>query len=105
LIVSFDYQTFALDWEGIALSVTFCPDWSASYREIYGSPMAHLEIRSIDGQPLPVTETGYRSHFINAELIDAEGGAAAFVRAWLDHEARSPQWKAAKAKQQQLSLF
>ena len=100
-----DYQTYTLDWEGFALSITYCPDWSPSYREIYGSPMAHLEIRSIDRQPLPITETGYRSHFINAEVIEAEGGPVAFARAWLDHDAQSPKWKAAKARRQQLCLF
>jgi hypothetical protein len=103
--MSFDYETFTLDWEGIALSVAYCPDWSQSFREIYGNPMAHLEIRSLDGQPLPITETGYRSHFTNAELIDAGGGPAAFACAWLDHAAQSPAWQAAKAKRQQLCLF
>lgn len=100
-----EYQTFTLDWEGFALSISYCADWSPSFKGIYGSPLAHLEIRSIDGQPLPITETGYRSHFTNADSIEAEGGPVAFVRAWLDHDAQLPQWKAAKAKRQQLCLF
>ncbi len=103
--MSADYLTYTLDWEGFALSINYCPDWSPSFREIYRSPLAHLEIRSIDSQPLPITETGYRSHFTNAELIEAEGGPVAFAQAWLNDVAQSPQWKAAKAKRQQLSLF
>jgi hypothetical protein len=101
----FDYETFTLDWEGIALSVTYCPDWSPSFNKIYGSPLAHLEIRSLDGQPLPITETGYRSHFTNAGLIDAEGGPVEFARAWLDNEAQAPAWREASAKRRQFSLF
>jgi hypothetical protein len=103
--MSFDYVTFTTDWEGIALSINYAPDWSPSYKEVYGSPMAHLEISSIDRQPLPITETGYRSHFISAAVIEAEGGPVAFAQAWLNDAANSPAWKAAKANRQQLSLF
>jgi hypothetical protein len=99
-----DYLTYTLDWEGFALSINYCPDWSPTLKSS-GYALAHLEIRSIDGQPLPITETGYRSHFTNADSIEAEGGPVAFARAWLDHDAQLPQWKAAKAKRQQLCLF
>jgi hypothetical protein len=92
-----EYQTYTLDWEGIALSINYAPSWC--------SMTAHLEVRSADKRPLPITETGYRSHFTSAELIEAEGGPVAFARAWLDHAAQLPAWKEANAKWQQLSLF
>lgn len=100
-----NYVPYSLDWRRIAVSISYSADWSPSFKEIYASPLAHLEICSDEGRPLPMTETGYRSHFTNAGVIDAEGGPVEFVRAWLDHAAQSPEWKAAEAKHQQLSLF
>jgi hypothetical protein len=61
-----DYVPYSLDWHGIAVSINYAADWSPAFKEVYRSPMAHLEVRSLDGQPLPITETGYRSHFTNA---------------------------------------
>jgi hypothetical protein len=52
-----------------------------------------------------MTETGYRSHFCGTPLIDDEGGPVAFVRAWLDHAADTPEWKAKEAAARQFSLF
>ena len=53
---------------------------------------------------IPITETGYRSHFIGSEVLSLEGGAVAFVTAWLDREAASKKWQRAEIKAQQLSL-
>lgn len=64
-------------------------------RGIYGYRLAHLEIEAVEPakSPLPMTETGYRSHFGSADDVDAEGGPVAFVRASLEHAAQSPEWK------------
>lgn len=63
----------------------------------------HIEVESIKPKkaPLPITETGYRSHFIAPlELINA-GGPVTYVTAWIEQEARGKAWsKAATAKQQ-----
>jgi hypothetical protein len=74
---------------------------------VYGYPLAHLEIETVEpaNAPLPMTETGYRSHFCAPADIDTEGGPVAFVRAWLECEARSPEWKAAQEERRQLTLF
>src|SRR5208282_1849406 len=62
---------------------------------ILGEDLAHLEVRSIHPQdaPLPITETGYRSHFIAASAVGAAGGPAAYVDAWLTAEGDSPAWR------------
>jgi hypothetical protein len=101
------YQREQIIWRGITIEVRYCPDWSPSYREIYGYTLAHLEIESINPPlaPLPMTETGYRSHFSGAPLIDEEGGPVAFVRIWLDKAASTPEWKAKEAAARQFSLF
>lgn len=63
----------------------------------------HIEVESIKPKkaPLPITETGYRSHFIPPlELINA-GGPVTFVTAWIEQEAKGKVWtKAATAKAQ-----
>lgn len=60
----------------------------------------HIELRSENGLALPVTETGYRSHFIPIGAVAQEGGPVAYVTGWLDFEAERTRWDGA-----QLSLF
>lgn len=100
-----EYQTYSVRWEGLSIEVLYCPSWCNSYREIYGYPLAHLQIRSACGSPLPITETGYRSHFDRADNIEAEGSPSAYVLAWLNHAAQSAHWKEAQEKARQLTLF
>ncbi|MEI4235091.1 hypothetical protein [Roseovarius sp. D22-M7] len=58
-----------------------------------------------DRQPLPLTETGYRSHFLPGGIVEDYGGVEGYVRVWLDHEAESPDWKKRKDAARQMSLF
>lgn len=95
-------ETHRIDWEGIALLINWCPAWLGQDRAY---SIAHLEIVADDRAVLPVTETGYRSHFVPREEVEALGGPVAYARAWLDHEARLPAWKARMAGSRQLSLF
>jgi hypothetical protein len=99
------YQKHLVDWEGVALSISYCPDGSPAFKSVMDGPLAHLEISSLDGQPLPISETGYKSHFISAQQIEEEGGPVACAQAWLDPDRQAPEWKAARAQRRQLSLF
>jgi orotate phosphoribosyltransferase len=54
---------------------------------------------------LPITETGYLSHFVAADAIDEAGGPVAYVVAWLDRAAQDKEWKSRIEAQRQLSLF
>ena len=85
-------EQHSIKWRGIALEITFTP-------EKFGM-VDHIEIMTEDRAPLPVTDTGYRSHFIPAGTVAAHDGAIAFVTAWLEHEAARTDWSGA-----QLSLF
>jgi len=69
--------------------------------------MAHLECRTISPEKarLPITETGYRSHFTPAAIIEDGGGPVAFVQKWLDSEVQSPEWQDYLEEQKQPSLF
>lgn len=76
-------------------------------REYLASGSDHLEIESIKPKrsPLPITETGYRSHFIAAlDLINA-GGPVTFVTAWIEQEAKSNAWTKAAVVKAQGDLF
>ena len=81
-----------ITWRGIALTVTFKPNWL--------NVADHLEIATEGRVPLPVTETGYRSHFMAVGSIAAYGGPVAYATDWLDQEAARVGWSGA-----QLSLF
>ena len=89
-----------LIWEGIKIDV--------HYRSMYcGCP--HLELHVIDPPlaPIPVSETGYRSHFDSRlpEQLEEMGGVLAFAKAWLDASAKSVAWKKRVVVGEQLSLF
>jgi hypothetical protein len=84
------YEEFQIDWQGQSLTVRHCAAW-------LGDETAHLEITSADRAPHPISDTGYRSHFICPEHIEGEGGPVAYVTAWL----RSLD----DGKPKQLSLF
>jgi len=91
-------EQLSLDWQGISLSVTFERKW-------LGNSYSHIEVRSPDSQPIPITETGYRSIFVSPEILSEWGGPLPYVTAMLDAEAKRREWITAQAKQQQLTLF
>ncbi|MEJ7927826.1 hypothetical protein WG908_13810 [Sphingobium sp. AN641] len=89
-------HTYRLTWHGITIRVVHTPRrWSA---------IENLEIRSIApaGAPLPITATGYRSHFIPIGTVDVHGGD---VVAQLDEEATKPDWRAHIEASRQGELF
>jgi len=95
-------EEYSITWEGIALSIRWTPNWLGRDDEY---AIGHLEIESDDRHALPMTETGYRSHFTHRDDIDAYGGAVAFVDEWLKETSRSKSWKAHVEASKQLSLF
>lgn len=90
---------YKLVWEGITVSIKHTPHWHGA--------IDHIEIRSIKPEraPLPITETGYKSHFIQEEYLNEYGGAEAYVLAWLDAESKSPEWKTRLEESKQFCLF
>lgn len=95
-----DPQTYQFQWQGIGIEAVYVPlKWKT---------IAHLEVRSIspEGAPLPITETGYRSHFHQPGTIEGLGGdVVAQVIAWLDEEATKPAWRTHVEASRQGSLF
>ena len=93
--------TDMMEWEGITLSVSSERDYASM------SGLTHLSIHVLEPSTskLPITETGYRSHFISEVEVEELGGPLGYVRAWLDAEAATPEWRAAQQTAQQMSLF
>ena len=90
-----------LEWQGITLSVSCERD----YATMRG--MTHLSIHVVEPSTakLPITETGYRSHFLSEAEVAEFGGPLGYVRAWLDAEAAAPEWQSREAASRQLDLF
>lgn len=89
-------QTFTFLWNGIEVSVSVASDW-------LNSETVHLEIRA--PEKLPITETGYRSHFMPMEIWHAVEDVETLITNWLEEEAKSKAWKAHWEDRKQLKLF
>lgn len=95
-------EHYALIWRGIEVTIVVQRDWTGLADCSYD----HLEVMSrLPRQPLPMTETGYKSAFVPAGSIDELGGPLAYVTRWLDHAAKSSAWKAIERDTRQGSLF
>lgn len=56
-------QKYSIAWRGIALEISYTPEAFIA--------TDHVEIRTEGRIPLPVTETGYRSHFVPVGSVEA----------------------------------
>ncbi|MEP3247787.1 MAG: hypothetical protein ABJN40_07325 [Sneathiella sp.] len=91
------YCIHIAEWQGITLEIGYCPQWC--------SDMDHIEIRSKDSTPIPLTGTGYKSVFIASIETDITCDPARYVLDALDHAATSSEWQNQAADAVQLSLF
>jgi hypothetical protein len=90
-----------LNWRGITMQVIYRP-------RAYGGdmPYDHIEVQTDEHrQPLPISETGYRSLFLPSGEVENSGGPVVFVKLWLDAKARSKTWKAIENERRQGRLF
>ena len=99
-----DYETHTMTWQGIDIEIRWTEGW-LDFDD--GTSMGHMEIRSISPKdhPLPMTETGYRSHFTKADEVNEYGGPANYAEAWLVQDAKLPSWQQRLADYQQMALF
>lgn len=76
-------------------------------RDYLGMGQDHIEVETLAPKKaaLPISDTGYRSHFMSPlELADASGPVT-FVTAWLDREAHSKDWQKRQTVRAQGDLF
>lgn len=63
----------------------------------------HLQIKAT--QPISISETGYKSYYVNHRNLAEYKTVISYVSNWLDHEAEKPAWKKYVEKSRQLTLF
>ncbi|MEJ8563295.1 hypothetical protein QTO30_20130 [Yoonia sp. GPGPB17] len=83
-------------WHGRIVEVSYDPNWLDGMAQ-------HLELRST--RPLPVTQTGYRSRFLQTETVLEEDQIEVFVKAWLDDAADNNDWQKREERDRQGELF
>jgi len=96
-----------LQWRGRTLRVEYEADWSGRGDDDPETAIAMLEVfvEAPIGAPIPVTSTGYRSHFLPPVSIIRAGGPAAFVSVWLDEQAKDRKWPGIDERWRQRDLF
>lgn len=99
------YSLEIITWHNIELEIRYSPSYCAALEG--DNAMAHIEVSVIhpENHPLPITETGYKSHFIHRINVEEYGSAIAYVLAWLNHEAQTPEWKKIEESSRQGELF
>ncbi|MDO9609871.1 MAG: hypothetical protein Q7J26_15210 [Brevundimonas sp.] len=99
-----DYTIVRSHWNGIEIEIRWNPEYIV-YED--RSRIAHLEVVSMSPKraPLPITETGYRSHFTPVSAVQIYVTPEDYVAAWMDQASRSPEWTAFDQANRQLSLF
>ncbi|HQW94267.1 MAG TPA: hypothetical protein PLU58_00610 [Saprospiraceae bacterium] len=90
-------------WNNREVFIKYKPKTFDAYERIYGTPLSHIAIEC--EQPLPISDTGFKSYYIANSALLEYGGPLEFVKDWLNEEAEKPAWKAFDAKHRQLSLF
>lgn len=96
-------QPFSLIWQEIEISITYVESWSKAYKDIWGYQLAHMKIHA--EEPLPITQTGFRSIFLHHHEVMEEGGVTNFVNAILEEASLSKSWQEHLQQRNQLSLF
>ncbi len=93
-----NYITHHITWRGMAITIRHATGWPIDDYD-------HIEVESENRQPLPITETGYRSHFLSSSDVAEYGDAIAYVTVWLNHGAKSKAWQEQAEAGRQMSLF
>lgn len=94
--MSDDPQSHEIIWAGITIEVKFTQHWMSGV-------VHHLELRA--DEPVSITETGYKSHFIPYDQELCLTDVIEFVVAWLDKEGQSRSWREYVEAQRQGDLF
>lgn len=74
-----------IEWRGQNVRLIYLP---ARFNGV-----CHLEFHSENRAPLPITETGYLSHFFFSDNAPSFEDVIQNAIAWLDDEAQSKRWK------------
>ena len=94
-----DWEFSQIDWRGMHINIRY-------ERNFLSLGRCHLEIESVpERTPMPISETGFLSHFSDQAAVEAAGGPVVYVRAALDEAAKGRVWKDRQTATRQLALF
>ena len=95
-----EYIEVEVTWQSIKFTVRHNSNY---YVGDDGFITQHIEVKSADRIPLPITKTGYRSIFLNGKqaLDEFDNDPVMYVMTWMEAAAKEKQW----LDQQQMSLF
>lgn len=87
-------------WHGISILVSYEADWQGRVRAGFAQAWAHLELQALAPAeaPLPQTDDGYHSSFLEPGCVEAWGGPSACALSWLDEMAATLSWRVALAR-------
>lgn len=88
--------TQQIEWQGITITITHRKAWPINN-------FSHIEVKA--DQRLPMTETGYKSHFMPSEALSEYDGVIDFVIQWLNATCQSKEWLAHMESLRQPNLF
>ena len=89
-------ESTSIVWQGITVELTCVFEWPIE-------TFCHIEVCC--DQRLPITETGYKSHFMPMVQLNEYEGYVDFVRDWLEDASRDVAWRAYVETSRQGDLF
>ncbi len=93
-------SSLKLVWREITCRVRHTPNYLSK-----GWSHIELIVQKPKNAPLPITSTGYLSHFLDGDLLKRAGGPVRFFLDWIERESHSKQWAAREFKWRQGDLF
>ena len=95
-----EYITYQVVWQDRTITIRHTPNW-------LHMNVQHIEIQNFGNEPLPITETGYRSCFLNGAeaLAEFDSDPVRYVLAWLETASGSQSWQDHENESRQGSLF
>lgn len=84
-------EIYSFTWREIEISLHY----AALFRgdsEKHGFALAKIHIKA--NAPLPIALTGRLLHYVTADYLDEFSNPVEYVKAWLEQEADSSEWKA-----------
>ena len=91
-----NFETFSLVWCDHDIEISVQANW-------LNTGHWHIELRCT--ARLPVTETGYRSHFVPDGMFSGQDDVRMYVLDWLETAAGDPSWTCYVEDSKQLKLF
>lgn len=89
-----------LVWRDVTCRVRHTPNYLSK-----GWSHVEIIVQKPKDAPLPITATGYLSHFLEEDLLKRAGGPVQFFLDWIERESHTKQWAAAEFKWRQGDLF